>query len=100
MPEPEMLPPDPLIGDPGGYDEDFLAAAKAWAADPTNGTKKSTMVAALEVDQTETFIATGVYVALHQEDGTDARWATCPSEADATYTAVALNAWLVGHARP
>ena len=101
MSEPILYPEDPGVHDGGGEDVAFLAAAKAWAADPTNGGKKTTMVNAYTLDVTNAFLAVGARVVLHQRDGTDALWATCATTAAATYTTAALAAWLaVPHALP
>jgi hypothetical protein len=93
-PTPILYPADPSVGDPGGADATFAAAALAWAADPTSVPKKTTMVNAYTADTTYSFVATGTAVVLHQSDGTDARWATCVTEAAATWTAAALVAHL------
>lgn len=90
----------PIFDDPGGTDTDFLTAAKAWAADSENGTKKTTMVNAYAADLTATFVASGVLVVLHQADGTDVTWCSCATADDAAYTVAALNAWLAGHTLP
>ena len=96
-----LYPDDPVVHDIGGTDAAFTAAAVAWAADPTNGTKKTTMVNAYTADVTAAFSASDVVVVLHQTNGTDARFATCATAAVATYTAAALAAWLaVPHALP
>ena len=101
MSEPILYAEDPGVHDEGGEDVTFAAAALAWAADPTSSPKKTTMVNAYTADTTNSFSASGVRVVLHQRDGTDAVWATCVSEAAATYTTAALAAWLaVPHALP
>ena len=101
MTEPIIYPIDPGVEDSGGEDVAFLAAAKAWAADPTNGGKKTTMVNAYTADITNKFLAVGTKVVLHQRDGTDATFAACVTAAAATYATAALAAWLaVPHALP
>jgi hypothetical protein len=98
---PRTYEPDPVVEDAAGTDEVFVAAAKTWAADPEDAGKITAIEAALTADLTPAFAAVGLYVAIHQADGTDAVWCYCVSADAATYTAAALNAWLaIPHALP
>lgn len=89
-----LYPEDPGYGDAGGHNATFLAAALAWAADPTNGSKKTTMTNAYTAELTAHFTAVGVAISLHQDNGTDTYWGSCRTEAAATWTAAGLNAYL------
>ena len=101
MSSPTIYPDDPGYADAGGTDAAFVAAAAAWAADPTSSPKKSAMVSAYTAELTNSFVVVGNTVVLHQTDGTDAGWGSCRSADAATYTAAALNAWLaIPHALP